>query len=567
MRKRTFIYLAFLAAALMSCRELENPAEQQRPDGVQTADVHLNLEIAAGFQTKAGSLQDDPETSLRNLVLISRPRVNASDADELSSSWTRAVVIPIHLRDNELQDDGTVYTITRTVTLPVGHNVVYLLVNHSHHMLTYVDSRAELYGLRLGRKSAYTSIDRFNEDGSIDPVTIDNFAELSEAVPSGFIPSMGADPERDGFAMMGKCVTRESGSTDVVVNPNNTNEVELNVTLHRMVARVRLTPETYPNGIYAKIEANADYSDGAVLPNNEPLLALDPETESQAGWMPVDDIRYMLNSTNTMVYIEPDDRVADRSYYPHDPNMYLDDILVQDGNNWVYRSDDEGDYSSDFLYITDEQVPQMFRKYWDTTAPSSIKGAGEWAYCLENMVNSRYFTLGQLPGSHFMQTVPRMATTHLIVEARFVPRYIVTRVEQNGEHETVRTFAKNATIGDALGCLESDGSFYTPDMHVFYNKIAMDQELALNPSLTFSKFERGRCYYIAYIQGQSTEASNGDHIFTYKDEVSSLRRDGQYDITATAFRVPSVMSVLMEVNTSTRIGWMTEGHGEVTIKP
>lgn len=547
MRRLTFILACLML--LCSCqRERMHGDSGKEP---QQHCVKMSIELDAGVtKSTAGQAEED---RIANLAVICLPLENGSE------NWKDCAITTFD------DPDVTEGVFTANVNTFVGNNVFYVLTNYTQEMLEFVQgtSVGAGKGFRKDRASAFAPA-----------IGASGFGQRQEEL----IGSFRSDSR--GYAMMAKC-TDGSGSSTVFIAPGATS-ASLDGELHRMVANVHMEFATYPdNPDYVVIEGFIDTHAGEI-PADVLVEGVSESSGSQAGWIPLNSIRYCLNAVNTKVYLEADALCDDPSVFASDPNFLLDDVIVPVGADWTYADG----YGSDFIYWDPNAAEELF---------DSLDGTASWMtappgvlYCLENTVSSTDFLKGFDLASSYRRIAPRRATTHLLVEARFTPRYIIIGRTAEGTREHIyRSFSN---IEDAIAILKDnehlsepgDGTFWTPDLRHFYNwegvqaEIAYSQEMhTADPSYRqftlndFVKYSRGKCYYTAFISGETaTDPDTGRQYITFVDGESSVRRDASYTLNAKVLHVPSISTTMMEINTSNRLTWPErDGHGEINILP
>lgn len=597
------LWIACACLCLVGCRgkvQPDNGAQgQERPRVEVRLSVNMDTGYTVGPAVKS-TLQDHPETKITNIAIIARPVVDESTEEGVAESWKGARIFNLPI--STLSADAGSYQMSGVVlSLTAGDNIIYILANASHEMTAYLYSGMG-NGLRSGRASAYTAA------GAPSSVSASSFADSYVNVMEEF-----ASDER-GFAMMGKCTTLVGGeSTDrVYVDPHKNSDISLSVKLHRLVSKVMLNCETYPETDFVKIKSWHDDMTEKIEEAGGEVLLLDESRESQAGWVPLSSIRYCLNAVNTKVFIEPGPNVSEPKVFSDaDPNWQLSDCISVSGSSSSYIPE----YGNDFIYLSEEAISDAFPAMVESSPSGWFAQAGKYdihtsvtdithithidsdtpasgLYCLENMAVNNSDAAYELTEDQ-RKLFPKMATTHVYVEATYVPRYIVKSIDADGN----RVIKSNTTMEDALDCLPEatdpvtgvvypKGTIFTRDLNLFYSYQGMVDEIARseeqnaeNPELPviareeFAVYIAGRCSYTSYIAGSPSNAYETDEekanaYVTFDDGgVSSVRRDGYYMLTTSIMKVPSIKHVMMEVNTVSRILWQPEGHGQIEIKP
>lgn len=542
MRRRTIT--ALLLAVIAGC----NPVPEDGTGVTDTANgTVVNLRFGGIPHFKSGG--DDSETKISSLTLVVRP--------DVSGGWSYAVVRTLDM--NELEEDGESRSYTTVLDLPSGDVAFSLFANLTPDMESFVAGASARGGLRTSRNMAY-SVPEFS------PVSdLGDYGEMAELLGEAFYS------EDKGYVM--------SGTARAVVGTESNQEIDVDIVLHRMVARVGLSCKTYDGDPdYVVIDGYYDW-DLSSIPE-ELRIDLPEDSGSQAGWVPLSSVRWFLDSVNSKVFLESAQNCCDPGENPDDPNMLLDDVLIQSGRETFYTSV----YSGDFLHVGRESASQVFSLYSGDDLPwmSCAVADGDephWLLCPENTVASDTFLEGEDERSDYRMLAPEKAVTHLLVEARFIPRYVVAG-RMRGE-EWPRIYKSFGTMDDAVAALGGDGTFWTPDLKSFFTWQGVLDEIAYSrarhaedPNVRelkeedFICYPQGMCYYSTYVDGMKIQdgGSLGLEHVTYWDGLSSVRRDHSYNVVTSVMRVPSVSTSMIEMRTAVSYGWQ-DGYGNVTLKP
>lgn len=549
---RRLLYISALIMLMLSCRREQEQGGYGLDDDLRQCSVNLSINLDAGV-TKA-SIGNTEETKVTNLAVIARPAKSS-----VSGSWAKAIVTKF---DSPVINTGT---FTGSVEAYVGNNTFYVLVNYTSEMLNFVKTQAVTAGkgLRENRSSAFSP-----------SLSSSGFGQRQEELISSF-----KDSDR-GIAMMAKCVDGGGNST-VLITPS-ASDLSLSGELHRMVAKVKMSFATYSHASdYVVVEGFTDKHQSEI-PHGVLINSINKNNGSQAGWVPLNSIRYCLNAVNTKVFLEASDDCDVPDRYPEDPNFYLDNTLVTEGADWNYASG----YENDFIFWDPNDASTLFN---DNPGTSSwMVNPQNEIYCLENMVSSTDFLSGFGPEASYRRIAPRRATTHLLVEVQFTPRYIITGRQPAGLRDPIYQGFRD--LDDAIAILKDnehlsdpgDGTFWTPDLKHFYNWAGVQAEIEYSEEMhsadhtyrqltleDFVKYPKGKCYYTAYISGETATDPDTQHEYlTYSDGKSSIRRDASYTLNAKVLHVPSISMSMMEINTSGSLEWPEhDGRGEINIKP
>lgn len=540
---RRLLLISVLLMLLSSCQQepLHVGGKPGREEELQQRKVELAFRLNAGT-TKASIDNSDPETKVTNLLVIARP-VDAVD------SWSKSVVTTF---DNPSITAGQ---FRGDVNACIGNNVFYVLVNYTQEMLDFIGSGK---GLRESRESAFCP----------DLSSESTFGGKQQKLLSQFM-----NPSR-GYTMMAKCT--HAGDTLVNVAPDAT-ALALDGDLHRMLAKVHMEFDVYEQATDQVVVLGYLDNHASEIPNEIRVHGLESGKKgSQSGWVPLSSIRYCLNAVNTKVFLQADDDCTEPTVFPLDPNYHLDDTIEASGADWKYKDG----YGDDFVFCDPNGASELFDAYPSAPYPAwmATASSGSSLYCLENTVSSRHFLDGFDENTSYRRFAPRRATTHLLVEARFIPRYII--VGRNGDSYDYHVGFER--MEDAITFLGGDGTFWTHDLKHFFNesgknaeiayttaKHAVDPKIAALTESDFVKYKEGKCYYTAYISGgQGTDPDSGRSFLTFKEGDSSIRRDASYTLKAKVLHVPSINMSMMEINTTGSLEWNDfDKNGVVNIKP
>ena len=333
-----------------------------------------------------------------------------------------------------------------------------------------------------------------------------------------------------------------------------------NIDLVRMLSKVHVLFQCYPNTDYVKI--------------TEPGSM----TEAQCGgfgWSRIDDISYILNTVNTSTKVFQQSYGGRYSAYV-DANHSMSDILFKD-QDWDYKADASGEFitTSDDLYAQWPDWaarPEKFNQYKEPFG----SGSGRYVsglYCLENTTDG---DLLDLMTDDEKKYIPFKVATHLIVKARFVPRFINTVVGgvlqevdygQDGYQAALESLKEFKDDQGQVLC--PAGTFFTRDMQEFYDYSGMQKLMELLPELSrknFAEYPGGYGFYHSYIYG-GTDDTTGQVTFAGTD--SGVFRNHYHILNCSLMKVPATpgsFNQLMMVNSKV-LEWNEKGKGEITVKP
>lgn len=286
------------------------------------------------------------------------------------------------------------------------------------------------------------------------------------------------------------------------------------VTLTRLVAKVLLTTEI-KNGFVKNVE------DGFIRQNN---------------------LRYVLQTTNSEFYYLPKDDNAD-------PNYAMNELITKTGSSFSYVSGKENLFLNRDKWSVAESNGKAVTQYDAARIEENSKNPyTEGLYCLENTTSA----IGSFQMNNAEKiNVPKMVTTYLRIAAKVTPNKI------DGTTYTVATSAESKLASN-------DGTFYTylnaneEDKKMCYSSIAMAKSILSTKgyiNLTndnFKEYKGGWIYFDVYVNGKDFDANK-----------SSLIRNNYYIANITNIVVPLVEQTI-EISTTVR-GWTDKGTTNVDI--
>ncbi|MBE6216920.1 MAG: hypothetical protein E7124_02635 [Bacteroidales bacterium] len=326
--------------------------------------------------------------------------------------------------------------------------------------------------------------------------------------------------------------------------------------------------------------------------------SLTPAAFGAFGWSKLDDISYIVNTVNKSTkIIQPAYGNTDYTIY-EDLNHSMTDLL-QKGLEWEYKSgagdhflgfaeDLSGDH--DAAWAKWSAKPE---KYEENKAPFGTCTDGTYVnglYCLENTTDDS--ALSSMTDDE-KKYVPFMVATHIIVKARFVPRYIISGTDIGGAPVT-ESFDASA-CSDAFDFLAEKtaaqgtkdengnpidypkGTFFTRDMKEFYSYDGMMAVIASKgyPRKSFAAYPGGYGFYYSYINGGKSP-STGQIEFrapkaedTENDYNSGVYRNHYHILNCSLMKVPATpgsFNQLMMVNSKV-VDWNPKGALNLIVKP
>lgn len=551
---RLFTALMLFGVMLLSCQK-EGPHRAQARPGQESEDVvnawlSLNLNIvSSGAATKVDDEVDDEVDGGTNNGIdenaITRLAIWLVPAEGGTEDWSEAIMTYV---PQVILDPGNEYVSSVRTKLNVPMNV-YVGANISTDIAS-----AFLQG---GPDAVYKAATAAYPD---------DYKSLVEEFAS-------ADR---GVAMF--CVKKAS----LTFKPDNANELTPaiidedsngtpeSVDLVRMLAKVHLLFQCYdsPNDGFVKI--------------TEPG-SLTPAAFGAFGWSKLEDISYIVNTVNKSTkIIQPEYGGAYASYMDMNHSMTN---LLQKGLEWEYKSgagdhflgfaeDLSGDH--DAAWAKWSAKPE---KYDGNKAPFRpgdpyVKGL----YCLENTTDDS--ALSSMTDDE-KKYVPFMVATHIIVKARFVPRYIISGTDIGGAPVT-ESFDASA-CSDAFEFLAEEidaedengnsidypkGTFFTRDMKEFYSYDGMMAVIASKgyPRKSFAAYPGGYGFYYSYIHGGE---DSDTHQVTFKGAESGVFRNHYHILSCSLMKVPATpgsFNQLMMVNSKV-VDWNPKGALNLIVKP
>ena len=370
---------------------------------------------------------------------------------------------------------------------------------------------------------------------------IDAFIQNKSISPSDEGPAvnmvMTPDPTHSGqgtdIAMFGQ-IKMANGSEDIIISEGTT-DYYLSGNLERLTAKVLLTCD-----------------------EGEPGLV----RTGGKGWVETSKIRYTLNATNKHTYIN---KHWDSKYSVNmDPNWSLNEA--------------QGDYSEQLEFwdydmlmqrLFDERYSAIPLKYDASKvgAGNSEKHYVEGLYCLEN---TAYNDMG-LSGDA-LDNAARVATTHVVMAVRFIPKYVYTGSNvNNGTGPTQMTWETVFTDYLVGGNGHAVGTYWTRtdangnvSYYGEYSKNEYIKKYSAKES-DFTCYEGGYSYYTTFIDGKA------DGLKLTYDGCNSwgVQRDHYYILTVDQITRPGSpipWDDYIRVNSET-VNWTYRGSQDVIIRP
>ena len=482
--------------------------------------VTLNLTIAhpdAGIHTRA-DLEYDDLTFTRNEAAVKRLTVFIVDLNnDGSEKYDKVEYFSTDIDPIEFHNG--IYVLNQRIEVETGAKHVYVGANlKEEHIQAFINNK---------------------------PLSLNGDGPAVNMV-------MTPDPSHSGqgteIAMFGQMVNNSDQTTRIEIR-ESVEEYKLSADLERLTAKVLLT-----------------------VKEGKPGLVVTGER----GWVETEKIKYTLNATNRYTYIN---RHHDDAYEVNiDPNWNLSSWVASDAGFFTPAAG----HAQQFEYWTSEEiVSRLFDERFSATPlvyDESKVGAGnsenhytEGLYCLEN---TAYNDMG-LSGAP-QDEAARIATTHVVMAIRYIPKYFVGGYNDNTPCETLERalsvifIPNNGSTVNGSGD-HSVGTYWTREVNgetVFYAWTGVQRKIQ-EEGLTledFTCYEGGWSYYNTFVDGTINDLE-----LTYNGHESwGVQRDHYYilsidKITRPGTPIPA-WDDYIKVNSQTT-EWNNRGSQEVIIKP
>lgn len=210
--------------------------------------------------------------------------------------------------------------------------------------------------------------------------------------------------------------------------------------LTRVVAKVHLTSKVVSeNGTdYIPLAGDLIESDGRVR-----------------GWIRLEDLKYIVNATNKKFYFNP--QVDGGKTI--DPNYEVSKCVKYEGKE--YKEATEGYVNENFVYYSIERFrkarhPNLLtaEAYEESRLPGQPGSSNTYtrgAYCFENTLDYDANSIEGRPFTEQEETIiPRAFTTHLMMVAKFTPKYVVANQTDMKNYEAQGNTIECAWLGKVL---------------------------------------------------------------------------------------------------------------------
>lgn len=552
---RLFTALMLFGVMLLSCQK-EKPhraqglPEQERED-VVNAWLSLNLNVvSSGAATKVADKVVGGDNNGINEEKITRLAIWLVPVEDGTEKWSEAIMT--YVPDLTLYSGGS-YVASVKTKLNVPMNV-YVGANISTDI-----AAAFLYG---GPDAVYNAVSAAYPDDYSS--LVNQFASADMGVAMFCIKKASLEFAAENADK----ATPAEIDEDLDGNPDN-------IDLVRMLAKVHVLFQCY--------EAHPEF-----VKITEPG-SLDPADFGAFGWSKLEDISYIVNTVNKNTrIIQPAYDEADYTKYK-DSNHSMTNLL-QKGLEWEYKSDDA---AGNFLGFAEDlsgnhdaawaKWSAKPEKYEENKAPFGTCTDGTYVnglYCLENTTDDS--ALSSMTDDE-KKYVPFMVSTHVIVKARFVPRYIISGTDTEGDPVTTsfevsdcsdafdflveRTIAQGTKDENGVPIDYPQGTFFTRDMKKFYSYDGMMAVINSKhyPRKSFAAYPGGYGFYYSYIYGGNDSSGK----VTFNGEESGVFRNHYHILNCQLMKVPATpgsYNQLMMVNSSV-VDWNPKGALNLIVKP
>ena len=380
---------------------------------------------------------------------------------------------------------------------------------------------------------------------------IEAFKQNKPISPSNEGPAvnmvMTPDPTHSGqgtdIAMFGQ-IKMANGSEDIVISEGTT-DYYLSGNLERLTAKVLLTCD-----------------------EGEPGLV----RTGGLGWVETSKIRYTLNVTNKHTYIN---KHWDTQYSVNmDPNWSLTSWVIAGASGYEAKDDHAEQFEAwdhDMLMqrLFDDRYSAVPLRYDESKvgAGNSDKHYVEGLYCLENTAYNDMELSGDA-----LDNAARVATTHVVMAVRFLPRRFYGGAGTLIEAESLDKVLTYYLVNGAGSGPYVNGTYFTRVVNgtlTYYAYTGMQKTIQDSggtlSEADFTRYEGGYSYYTTFIDG------NADNLkLTYNGCDSwGVQRDHYYILTVDKITRPGTpipWDDYIRVNSQT-VNWNHRGSQDVIIRP
>ena len=241
---------------------------------------------------------------------------------------------------------------------------------------------------------------------------------------------------------IGKDANANESEVFEVVKPDTGRiQVRIKTDLTRVVAKVHLTSEVVSeNGTdYIPLDGDLIESDGRVR-----------------GWIRLKDLKYIANATNKKFYFRPQ---VDEENKTIDPNYKVSECVKYEDKE--YKEAREGYVNENFVYYSIERFrnarhPNLLtaEAYEESRLPGQPGSSNTYtrgAYCFENTLDYDANSIEGRPFTEQEETIiPRAFTTHLMMVAKFTPKYVVANQTDMKNYEAQGNTIDYTWLGKVL---------------------------------------------------------------------------------------------------------------------
>ena len=362
---------------------------------------------------------------------------------------------------------------------------------------------------------------------------------------------MTPDPTHSGegtdIVMFGQLINQKNQATRIEIN-EQVADYYLSADLERLTAKVLLTVKEGEPGLVAT---------------------------GGKGWVETDKIKYTLNVTNRHTFIN---RHVDDAYDVNiDPNWELGSWVTSNAGTFGPAAGHAQQFDS---WTPEEIMARLFdERFSATPLPYDERKVGEGnsenhytegLYCLENTAYNNMGLSGTL-----QDEAARVATTHVVMAVRFIPRFFVGGYNDNTPCETLDRALSVIFIPNSGSTINgsgehSTGTYWTRTVNgqtIYYawtGVVRKMKEEGLKEE-DFTCYEGGWSYFNTFVDGTASDLK-----MTYNGHESwGVQRDHYYILSIDRISQPGSpipWDDYIRVNSET-IPWVHRGSQEVIIKP
>lgn len=571
---------AVLLAGLIGC-ERDILSDDKRQDTPQLMNVNAQLSITLPYVDETAGTDAENRIDILDVFFVP---IDENTGQEIYNIGHDSVLnITIGGHTGETIQGGMHYE--QDADLKPGRYHVYLAANLNVFQREHLRAK--------GPNADYTSSGSTNDWGNYAQVVYDvaRYDSKGAAIDdnTGLLNLVMFGIGKDANA-------NESEIFNVAAPENGKIQVGITSELTRVVAKIHLTSAVEEeNGTqYIPLEGTLGYPNG---------------TKDPQGWIRLDDLKYIVNTTNRKFYFQPQANEGGGEARYKDPNFAVSDCISWTGTEWQ----DNAYVSRNFVYYSierfrNEKHPNLLSA--EAYEESRIPGQGssdeytKGAYCMENTLEYDETNLDKpFTGSESV-IIPRAFATHLMIVAKFTPSHILAtqseidafhketgligrdqlskpssaidaeihliEVKFNTEEESKRfldfSLERLGKLSDEEfpsedGLYATETFFSNNSADSYYSYGAMDTMISIGfPSEDFKPFNHGWSYYYTFIDGNGTHTTNDAVSFTE----SNIYRNHYYILKLNSISTLGTVNhpSFIRVHTMTDKGWVDGGQGE-----